>query len=201
MISHVLYSMNETVSYNYSAAHQALDIVGSSRSISDIIAYDDGVIEIVADNFKGVDNSARGTASYGNFVKIKHFNGMKTLYAHLKYGSIKVQKGSYVKKGQIIGTMGNTGNTYGTHLHFEVMNNNDVRQNPYNYLWGAHSYFKSNYSGRSLVDGLRSIGANSSFDYRKVLAIKNGISNYTGTYNQNATLLNLLKQGKLIKAY
>ena len=56
----------------------------------------------------------------------------------------------------------------------------------------------SNYS--SIVDGLRSIGVDSSYTNRKVIAQVNGISNYSGTAAQNTQMLNLLKQGRLIKS-
>lgn len=62
------------------------------------------------------------------------------------------------------------------------------------------SYYKK-YTGSSgsLVDALKAIGVNSSFDNRKAIAKKNGISNYEGTASQNEKLLSLLKQGKLKK--
>ena len=59
---------------------------------------------------------------------------------------------------------------------------------------------KTRYKGNSIVNGLKSIGANSSFAYRKKIAKANGISNYTGTAKQNTKMLNLLKQGLLKKA-
>ena len=62
------------------------------------------------------------------------------------------------------------------------------------------SYLKANYNGNSIVDALASIGVNSSYSYRSKLAATNGISNYRGTPAQNTLMLNLLKQGKLIKA-
>lgn len=54
------------------------------------------------------------------------------------------------------------------------------------------------YDGNSLVDGLKSIGVDSSFSNRTKIANLNGISNYSGTPEQNTYLLNLLKQGKLV---
>lgn len=62
------------------------------------------------------------------------------------------------------------------------------------------SYYKK-YTGSSgsLVDALKAIGVNSSYDNRKAIAKKNGISNYEGTASQNEKLLSLLKQGKLKK--
>ncbi|HMB01228.1 MAG TPA: M23 family metallopeptidase, partial [Spirochaetota bacterium] len=58
---------------------------------------------------------------YGNYVIIKHRYGYHTCYGHLK--AIKVKKGGYVKKGQSIGRVGNTGLSTGPHLHFEIKHN------------------------------------------------------------------------------
>jgi uncharacterized protein YgiM (DUF1202 family) len=61
-------------------------------------------------------------------------------------------------------------------------------------------YKKCNSKENSIVDGLKSIGVDSSFSNRSKIAKKNGISLYLGTPNQNKTLLEKLKNGKLIKA-
>ena len=63
-----------------------------------------------------------------------------------------------------------------------------------------NNYFRR-YTGNSLslVDALKSINVDSSFSYRTRIANVNGIANYAGTSVQNITLLNLLKEGKLIK--
>jgi LysM repeat protein len=55
---------------------------------------------------------------YGNYVVIKHANGTQTLYSHLS--KVSVSAGTSVKQGAQVGTMGNTGKSTGTHLHFEV---------------------------------------------------------------------------------
>lgn len=60
-------------------------------------------------------------------------------------------------------------------------------------------YAKYNGSSSSIVDALKSIGVDSSYNNRKKIAKANGISNYNGTASQNTQLLNLLKQGKLKK--
>ena len=59
---------------------------------------------------------------------------------------------------------------------------------------------KTSYKGNSIVDGLKSVGVNSSYDNRKKIAQANGIKNYTGTASQNTALLNKLKKGTLKKA-
>jgi murein DD-endopeptidase MepM/ murein hydrolase activator NlpD len=55
---------------------------------------------------------------YGNYIVIKHANGVQTLYAHLD--SISVNKGDTVNKSDVIGRSGNSGKSTGPHLHFEV---------------------------------------------------------------------------------
>ena len=56
----------------------------------------------------------------GNRVVIKHKNREYTAYEHLMYKGIKVKIGQKVRKGQLIGYSGNTGYSFGPHLHFEV---------------------------------------------------------------------------------
>ena len=55
------------------------------------------------------------------------------------------------------------------------------------------------YKDYSIVDGLKAIGADSSYDYREKIAEKNGIESYLGTPQQNTVMLKLLKEGKLLK--
>lgn len=68
----------------------------------------DGVVEIVSHRKSG----------YGNMVLLSHAFGFKTRYAHLK--TIKVARGAYVHKGDIIAYSGNSGSSTGPHLHYEV---------------------------------------------------------------------------------
>ncbi|MBA1433007.1 MAG: peptidoglycan DD-metalloendopeptidase family protein [Epsilonproteobacteria bacterium] len=58
--------------------------------------------------------------SYGNLIKIKHNDGYETRYAHLKSFRTGIRRGKYVKKGQTIAYVGNTGRSTGPHLHFEL---------------------------------------------------------------------------------
>jgi murein DD-endopeptidase MepM/ murein hydrolase activator NlpD len=75
------------------------------------------------------DNSAQG---YGNHVRIDHGYGYITLYAHMS--KIKAQVGQKVKRGDVIGYIGNTGKSKGPHLHYEVRKN-DSPVNPVNFYF------------------------------------------------------------------
>ena len=72
----------------------------------------------VAAAFEGMVRISEYHSSYGNVVVIRHPNGLETLYAHLSQR--KVKPGDYVEAGTLIGLGGNTGRSYGAHLHFEV---------------------------------------------------------------------------------
>lgn len=59
--------------------------------------------------------------SYGSYIVIDHGLGIRTLYAHMYPRQVKVKVGDRVKRGQVIGAVGNKGNSTGPHLHFEVI--------------------------------------------------------------------------------
>jgi len=99
--------------------HMALDI--ASASAPPILAADTGTV-IYAGCL---------TWGYGCHVIIDHGNGFQTLYGHLSY--IAVAAGQTISQGQTVGTMGSTGRSTGTHLHFEIRLGG-VLQNPLNYL-------------------------------------------------------------------
>ncbi|WP_300179525.1 M23 family metallopeptidase [uncultured Aliivibrio sp.] len=75
---------------------------------TEIYAPADGVIELARPSNKG----------YGNLLKVQHSFGFMTMYAHLQ--KFKVRSGQFVKKGELIATCGNSGNSTGPHLHYEV---------------------------------------------------------------------------------
>lgn len=80
--------------------------------------------------FDGVIRISKYSKSYGNVVVIRHYNGLETLYAHFSERLVPCNK--IVKAGEPIGLGGNTGKSYGSHLHFEVrflgepLNPNDI---------------------------------------------------------------------------
>lgn len=66
----------------------------------------------------GIVNRAGWASGYGNLVQISHGSGMETRYGHMS--KLLVPANSFVKRGQIIGLMGSTGRSTGSHLHYEV---------------------------------------------------------------------------------
>lgn len=68
--------------------------------------------------FDGMVRIAKLNRSYGNVVIVRHNNGLETVYAHLS--KILVEAGQKVEAGQMLGLGGNTGHSYGSHLHFEM---------------------------------------------------------------------------------
>lgn len=99
--------------------HTGIDMVKEKNSLDTIVAASGGkVIKIVSD-IKGRD-LAKG---YGNYIEVQHGDGVITKYCHLKYGSIKVKVGQFISSGQEIAYMGDTGYTFGAHLHFQIIKN------------------------------------------------------------------------------
>jgi murein DD-endopeptidase MepM/ murein hydrolase activator NlpD len=71
-------------------------------------------------------------SGYGNHVRIDHGYGYVTLYAHMSEIDVKI--GQTVKRGDVIGYVGNTGKSVGPHLHYEVRKN-DIPINPINFYF------------------------------------------------------------------
>lgn len=108
--------------------HHGVDLVKEGYMLDYIVAHSDGKIISCVDG-KG---NAKGSGSYGNFVKIDHGNGYYTLYGHMLKG-LPVKNGQTVKAGQRVGYMSDSGDAYGGHLHFEVWHGSD-RIDPTPYL-------------------------------------------------------------------
>lgn len=65
--------------------------------------------------------SAGALSGWGNTVRIDHGDGIITLYGHMQWGSLRVSEGQAVTAGTPLGAEGNTGRSFGCHLHFEVI--------------------------------------------------------------------------------
>jgi LysM repeat protein len=107
-------------SQGFGRRHTGIDL--DWRSGTTIHAAGSGRVILVSRGWGG---------GYGNHIIIDHGNGITTLYGHLS--AFKVSAGEYVEAGQVIGIMGSTGWSTGTHLHFEVRRNG-VPTNPMNYF-------------------------------------------------------------------
>ena len=108
------------ITQGYFFYHKAIDI--ANRSGGAILAADSGVVTVAG----WIDNSG-----YGNRVMIDHGNGFVTLYAHLS--AVQVTPGQRVNRGDVLGQMGSTGRSTGTHLHFEVRQG-AILANPLSFL-------------------------------------------------------------------
>jgi len=98
--------------------HKGIDI--ATRIGTPIIASADGLVVYVGRE-----------GNFGKMVAINHGYNLKTRYGHLS--KFRIKKGQHVKRGQIIGEVGNTGRCTGPHLHYEVLFNG-VPVNPLNYI-------------------------------------------------------------------
>ena len=116
-MSRILKTGEPRITNGYSASHNAVDVVKAPSQLDEIIAHSAGKVIFCQTGYKNAKGS-KGNASYGNCVKIDHGNGYATLYAHLN--KVYVANGQSVEQGQAIGYMGDSGNAYGAHLHFEV---------------------------------------------------------------------------------
>lgn len=106
--------------YAPQANHPAIDIAGGLGTA--IYATDAGVVVYAGWNDWG----------YGNLIILDHGNGWQSIYGHLH--EVRVGCGQGVKQGEIIGTLGSTGNSTGPHLHFELLHEQYGKVNPHLFL-------------------------------------------------------------------
>ncbi|MBO8165334.1 MAG: M23 family metallopeptidase [Brevibacillus sp.] len=101
--------------------HKGLDLWNEREAKTPILAAKEGVVAEAGATHGG----------YGYMVIVDHGGGLQTYYAHMR--KISVHVGQQVERGQLLGYMGNTGDSTGYHLHFEVRQDN-VPINPLSYL-------------------------------------------------------------------
>jgi LysM repeat protein len=98
--------ITSTYKRRWGRQHHGLDI--GLRTGDTVLAAFDGIVRYAQFNKSG----------FGNCIVIRHLNGLETVYAHLS--KIDVQPNQFVTSGQSIGLGGNTGHSFGPHLHFET---------------------------------------------------------------------------------
>ena len=109
-------SLDDDITHNIEARH-AVDF--EMKEGTAIYAIREGVVVAVCDVYDrgGPD---RELATKGNYVYVRHLDKTIAAYVHLQKGGAAVQVGNYVEPGTIIGYSGNTGFSFGPHLHLEV---------------------------------------------------------------------------------
>lgn len=111
--------------YKVLKMHTGVDF--TAKVGTQIFATGDGVVK----------NAIHGYSGYGNHVVIDHGFGYESLYAHLY--TIEVKNGQKLKRGDVIGAVGNTGTSTAPHLHYEVILNGR-KVNPANYFFNDLSF-------------------------------------------------------------
>jgi len=91
--------------------HTGVDLAAPCGT--DVMAAADGVVILIVQ-----DSRNCSSCGYGSYVIVEHKNGFRTVYGHLS--KVKAKQGQKVNSGDIIGAVGNTGHSYGCHLHFEI---------------------------------------------------------------------------------
>ncbi|PKL17360.1 MAG: hypothetical protein CVV49_11545 [Spirochaetae bacterium HGW-Spirochaetae-5] len=104
--------------------HNGIDF--ASPCGTNVVAAADGTVITVVENSRNCSS-----CGYGSYVIIEHKNGYRTVYGHLT--SVSVKNGQKLNSGEKVGTVGNTGHSYGCHLHFEIRAYEEF-VNPLNYM-------------------------------------------------------------------
>ncbi len=106
--------------------HKGVDIVGIDDKT--ILSPIDGIVQ----SSTIISDKSNLTWQWGNYIRIDSTDGFRLFFCHLSKRLVK--KGDKVKKGQPIGIEGNTGYSFGIHLHFEVRNSKNISINPIEYM-------------------------------------------------------------------
>lgn len=113
---------NSYISQKYKENHKGVDFVAEKNSVINSTAA--GFVEkVVEDKY------------FGKTIVINHLNGDLTLYGHLS--KFLVSEKDFVQKGEVIGVIGNTGNSSSTHLHYGIIKNKEF-VNPEKFIRGEY---------------------------------------------------------------
>lgn len=117
--------------WNASTYGWRIDPFTGQRAMHEGVDFPAPVGEPIRAAAAGIVTAAERHPEYGNVVEVDHGQGLTTRYAHAS--KISVKAGEFVKRGQLLAAVGNTGRSTGPHLHFEVRMHG-IAQNPDRFL-------------------------------------------------------------------
>ena len=169
--------------------HHGIDLIANpNHRNEEIRAVEDGIVT-------GVQKTGEQYGT-GCYVRLKHANGLYTLYYHMRSGTIGVSKGQKVTKGQKLGIIGTTGKSTGVHLHFQIdKGSSSTSRDPYDYVFGnknilddnpTPSYSKGNYKTTCAMNVRTGAGTNNAIKKYKDLTADGKKNAVYKTSNANA---------------
>jgi hypothetical protein len=104
----------------------------------EVLAVADGTVETVVDGVpENVPHEENHYVVYGNYVIVRHGAALFSGYMHLQPDTIRVKPGAHVKRGAVLGLVGNSGNSTEPHLHFQLQDGPDGNRS-----WGVEPVFE-----------------------------------------------------------
>jgi murein DD-endopeptidase len=122
----------------------------------EILSVEDGVVvravDGIPENQPGQRPELPEHHKPGNHVCIDIGDGHFVFYAHLKTGSVRIKEGDRVKKGDVIGLIGNSGRSDGPHLHFHIADSREYNSQSLPFLFGAYEFYDK-YTFEEVIEG------------------------------------------------
>ena len=180
--------------HNYFGMKCGSSWTGRSVNLSTKEEYKAGTLTSIKANFRVYDSMDAGVKGYFEFISAKRYFNLKTATTAEDYLQ-KIKADGYATSSTYVSTNMSCVTKYSltTYDNFVTASESNTTSN---------TVYFAKYTGNShsIVDALHSIGiTDASIAARKKIAATNGINDYTGTATQNTKLLQLLKEGKLIK--
>jgi len=125
---------------------KGLEYNNAGNMLSDYLCYEKNVVAcfegFVQEVANGIDDNPVGKNNlrnnWGNTLIIRHSDYLFSKYSHLKKGSILVQKGDWIRKGQVIAKVGNSGRSPYPHLHFQMQKTPYIGSETINYPFSSY---------------------------------------------------------------